>query len=385
MRVLISTVGSRGEVQPVVALARALAGRGYEAVVVGPPDFRSWAEGLGAEYRPVGPELRGTARRVPGPPPTEEQRRAMIAGTVDAQFDALLAVAPGCGAVVGGGALAIAAGSVAEFAGARYSYAAFAPVTLPAAAHPPPAFRGVEPGTWEQDAERWNLLWAEPLNARRAALGLAPVADVRAHLFTASPLLAADPVLAPWPEPGGPVRQTGAWQLLDPRPLPAEVLAFLDAGEPPIFAGFGSMPEPSGAAEALLGAARALGRRLIVSAGWSGFTVDAPDCLLVGELDLRQLFPRVAAAVHHGGAGTTTTAAAAGVPQVVLPQIFDQFYFADRVATLGIGVPYTVAPESDSLTSALSAALDSTARARAVAREIRPDGAQLAADLITAG
>ncbi|MFC3962207.1 nucleotide disphospho-sugar-binding domain-containing protein [Nocardia jiangsuensis] len=384
MRVLISTIGSRGEVQPVVALARELAAGGHEAVLVGPPDFRGWAEGLGVGYRPVGPELRGTARQGAGPPPSEEQRRAMIAGTVDAQFEALLPVAAGCGAVVGGGALAIAAGSVAEFVGARYSYAAFAPVTLPSARHAPPAFRGVAAGTWEQDAARWNLLWAAPLNARRAALGLAPVADVREHLFTARPLLAADPVLAPWPEPGGAVRQTGAWLLADPRPLPAEVLAFLDAGEPPVFAGFGSMPEPGGAAAALLGAARAIGRRLIVSSGWSGFIVDAPDCLVVGELDLRQLFPRVAAVVHHGGAGTTTTAAAAGVPQVVLPQMFDQFYFADRVAALGLGSSYREPPQRDSLTAALAAALDATTRAGDVAREIRPDGTRLAAELITA-
>ncbi|MFC8046657.1 glycosyltransferase [Nocardia sp. NPDC057353] len=385
MRVLISTVGSRGEVQPVVALARELVAAGHEAVVVAPPDFRAWAEGLGVDYRPVGPELRGTARRPAGPAPTEEQRRAMIAGTVDAQFDALLPVADGCGAVVGGGALAIAAGSVAEHVGAAYSYAAFAPVTLPSARHAPPAFRGLEAGTWEQDAERWNLLWADPLNARRRALGLAPVAHVREHLCTPSPLLAADPVLAPWPEPGGAVRQTGAWVFADERPLPTAVLAFLDAGAPPLYAGFGSMPEPGGAAAALLGAARALGRRLIVSSGWSGLTLDAPDCLTVGELDLRQLFPRVAAVVHHGGAGTTTAAAAAGVPQLVLPQVFDQFYFADRVAALGIGAAYREPPRVESLTPALAAALDSTTRAGDVAREIRPDGARVAVELITAG
>lgn len=383
MRVLISTVGSRGEVQPVVALARELVAGGHEAVVVAPPDFREWAEGLGVDYRPVGPELRGTARQPAGSPPTEEQRRAMIAGTVGAQFDALLPVAEGCGAVVGGGALAIAAGSVAESVGAAYFYAAFAPVTLPSARHAPPAFRGVEPGSWEQDALRWNLLWAEPLNARRAALGLAPVAEVRDHLFTASPLLAADPMLAPWPEPGGAVRQTGAWLLADERPLPAEVLTFLDAGEPPVYAGFGSMPEPPGAADALLGAVRALGRRLIVSSGWSGFAIDAPDCRTVGELDLRALFPRVAAVLHHGGAGTTTTAAATGAPQVVLPQMFDQFYFAERVAALGIGVAHRDPAQRDTLTTALASALDATARARDVARDIRRDGARLAAALIT--
>ncbi|MFI1562675.1 glycosyltransferase [Streptomyces sp. NPDC020490] len=140
MRVLLSTIGSRGEVQPVIALALRLRESGQDAVVCAPPDFQEWAESLGIAYRPVGPELRATAKRPAGAVPTPEQRRQMIEGTVADQFAAVGSAAAGCDVIVGGGALAIAAHSVAEQRGIGYVYAAFAPVTLPSPHHAPPVF-----------------------------------------------------------------------------------------------------------------------------------------------------------------------------------------------------------------------------------------------------
>ncbi|MEU1618455.1 glycosyltransferase [Streptomyces sp. NPDC005722] len=402
MRFLLSTIGTRGEVQPLVALARELKAAGHDAVVCGPPDFRGGAASLGITYVPVGPELRGTAKQGSGAIPTPEQRRLMIEGTVEAQFEAVGAAAEGCDAVVAGGALAVAARSVAELRGIRYVYAAFAPVTLPSAHHAPPVFGllGQKPADgdtgnealWADDAARWNALWAAPLNARRAGAGLPPVQDVRDHIFTASPWLAADPALAPWsqPSPSLDVLQTGAWLLPDDRPLSPEVEAFLDAGEPPVYCGFGSTRAPDDAARTVIDTARALGRRVILARGWAGLAPldDGPDCLAIGEVNQRALFPRVAAVVHHGGAGTTTAATAAGAPQVVLPQMFDQFYFADRVSRLGIGSAHPAgAPDARSLHVALSAALapEVAARARSVAAAVRTDGARTAARRLVEG
>jgi Glycosyltransferase family 28 C-terminal domain len=93
-------------------------------------------------------------------------------------------------------------------------------------------------------------------------------------------------------------------------------------------------------------------------------------------------FRRVAAVVHHGGPGTTTAAAQAGAPQVVVPQMYDQHYWAKRVYDLGIGTAHAPnAPTADSLTEALSHTLqpDVAARARAVAASVRTDGAEIAA------
>ena len=154
--------------------------------------------------------------------------------------------------------------------------------------------------------------------------------------------------------------RTGAWILPDERPLPAELEAFLDAGTPPVYVGFGSMRAPKDIARVAIEAIRALGRRALVSRGWAGLALidDRDDCFAVGEVNQQALFGRVAAVVHHGGAGTTTAAARVGAPQVVVPQMADQPYWAGRVAGLGIGTAHDgPAPTTGSLSAAIRTAL----------------------------
>src|SRR5574342_42757 len=127
---------------------------------------------------------------------------------------------------------------------------------------------------WDQDARRWNDTWRSLLNAHRTSLGLAPVNDVRSHILTEQPWLAADPILAPWPDPADPaVFQTGAWILPDERPLSPELEAFLEAGEPPVYFGFGSTRAPQDLHQVTVQTARALGRRTIVSRGWADLSL----------------------------------------------------------------------------------------------------------------
>jgi vancomycin aglycone glucosyltransferase len=156
-----------------------------------------------------------------------------------------------------------------------------------------------------------------------------------------------------------------------------------------VYFGFGSIRAPQDLSDAMIGAARALGRRAILSRGWADLSLldNEPDCLSIGEVNHQVLFRRVAAAVHHGGAGTTTEAARAGAPQVVIPQHHDQFYFARRVEELGIGIAHpSVAPTKESLTNALQQALRSTVAARAATArcEVCTDGAQVAAGRLIA-
>ena len=396
MRVLLSTIGSRGDVQPLVALALQLKELGREVRLCAPPDFRDWMDTLEIPFVPIGPEVRSTAtssqpafRTRPSP----EQMSQIAHATVATQFQVLPAAAEGCVVLVGGGALQIALRSVAEQMAARYVYASYCPISLPSPHHAPPAWRGDSARDdppdngklWAGDAQRWNDSWGVALNAHRAAAGLAPVSDVRSHLFTDTPWLAADPTLAPWPQSGDlDVLQTGAWIAADQRPLSAELEAFLKAGEPPIYFGFGSIRAPKDLTRDLIQAARGLGRRAIVSRGWANLSLadSESDCLSIGEVNQQALFQRVAAVVHHGGAGTTTAAARAGAPQVVIPQHYDQRYWAQRVDELGIGSAHPpVVPTSDSLAAALSHALqpDVTARARVFAGGVRTDGARVAA------
>ena len=234
-------------------------------------------------------------------------------------------------------------------------------------------------------------MFGAALNTHRVANGLPPVDNVRHYLLGDHPWLAADPVLAPWPEPAElDVVQTGAWILPDERPLPAELEAFLDVGLPPVYVGFGSMRAPADVARVAIEAIRAQGCRAVVARGWADLApIDGrDDCLVVDEVNQQALFGRAAAVVHHGGAGTTTTATRAGVPQVVVPQWADQPYFASRVADLGIGAAHDVrAPTTESLSAALGMALtpETRARARAVAGTISTDGATVAAKLLLDG
>jgi len=398
MRLLLSTIGSRGDVQPLVALALQLKTLGQEVRLCVPPDFREWIEGLGIPVAPIGPAVRNFAvagRPATPRPPSPEQRRQMMEGTVATQFKTIAAAAQGCDVIVGATALQIAAPSVAERMGIPYVFAAYCPAVLPSPHHAPPvlAMLGDKPAPamadyrelWEQDAQRWNDNWASLLNSHRASAGLAPVNDVHSHILTDQPWLAADPILAPWPDPADQaVFQTGAWILPDERPLSPELETFLEAGEPPVYFGFGSTRAPQDLSQVMIRTARALGRRAIVSRGWADLSpVDnEPDCLAVGEVNLRALFKRVAAVVHHGGAGTTTLAALAGAPQVVIPQHYDQHYWAQRVHHLGIGTAHTPGtPTTDSLTSALNHTLqpDVAARAQSIATAVCSDGARAAA------
>jgi vancomycin aglycone glucosyltransferase len=400
MRVLLSTIGSRGDVQPLVALASHLKALGQEVRVCVPPDFREWIERLGIPVTPIGPEVRTFAASrsstQPQAPPTPEQRQQLMEKTVATQFETITAAARGCDIIVAATALQVAARSVAEKMGIRYVFAAYAPTVLPSPHHPPPPLPPLPGETrpptndnrelWARDAARFNDLFAAAVNAHRASLGLAPVSDVRSHMFTDRPWLAADPTLGPWPDPADEgVIQTGAWILPDERPLSRELETFLEHGEPPIYFGFGSTRAPHGAGPAMLQAARALGRRAIVSRGWFDVSLvnTEADCLSIGEVNVHALFPRVAAVVHHGGAGTTTAAALAGAPQIVVPNLYDQHYWAQRVHALGIGTAHgPSAPTDSSLTSALEGALrpDVVARARSVAGAVRRDGTQLAAE-----
>jgi len=274
MRVVLSTIGSRGDVRPLVALALQLKALDHEVHLCVSPDFREWIESFGLVVTPVGPEVRKSAAArtaTPTPPPalTPEQRRQRANAIVAAQFETITAVAQRCDLIVGATALQIAARSIAEKLGIAYVFAAYAPTVLPSEHHPPPGLP-TGPGQpamstsehrelWVLDTIRFHELYGGALNAHRASLGLAPVSDVRSHVFTDRPWLAADPTLAPWPDPADhEVVQTGAWLLPDDRPLPRELEAFIDSGEPPIYFGFGSTHAPQKTGPVMLQAARAL-------------------------------------------------------------------------------------------------------------------------------
>ena len=365
MRVLLSTYGSRGDVEPMAALAVQLGGLGAAVRVCAPPDeeFTGLLARAGVgELVPFPRAWRSWQR--PSTPAEQIERTAQF---IDAQFDTLAVAAKECDVLVATGMSHVAARSAAELAAIPYRYAMFSPSAL--------------------DAPLRDAMIDGPINAHRESIGLAPAGDIREFMFTSQPWVAADPVLSPWPDPPGiTIVRTGAWILPDERPLPDELEAFLAAGPPPVYVGFGSMAmgDARELARVTVEAVRAQGRRAVVCRGRAGLAPvdDRDDCLAVGEVSQQALFGRVVAVVHHGGAGTTTAAARAGAPQVIVPQAADQPYWAGRVADLGIGVAHDgPVPTAGSLSAALGTALTVPARARAiaVASTVRTDGAAAAA------
>jgi vancomycin aglycone glucosyltransferase len=396
MRVLLSTYDSRGGIEPLLALAVRLQALGAEVLVCAPPDCAERLAEVGVPLVPAGEPVRALVHRTTPPSPDDVPR--LTAELIVTWFDKVAAAAEGCDALVATGVIpaATAARSVAEKLGIHCVHVSYCPIFLPSPHHRPHPLPGrpLPPDVtdnrvlWELDAQGYNVVFGPALNTHRMANGLPPVDNVRDYLLGDHPWLAADPALAPWPEPADlDVVQTGAWILPDERPLPAELEAFLDAGPPPVYVGFGSMRAPWDIARVAIEAIRAQGRRVLVSRGWADLAPidDRDDCLTVGEVNQQALFGRVAAVVHHGGAGTTTTAAGAGVPQVVVPQWADQPYWAGRVADLGIGAAHdSTVPTTDSLSAALRTALTphTRARATAVAGTIRTDGATVAATML---
>ncbi len=399
MRVLLSSIGSRGDVQPLVALGIELQALGHHARLCVAPNFKDWIESYGLECAPIGPDLKnmtGGTVAAKQAPRTKEDWQRLADESVRTQFQVIAEAARGCDLAVGAGALQIALRSIAEQQGISYIFAAYCPAVLPSPHYPPPKTGGSHPQSlpeaenlrlWKENDDEFNARFGAVLNEQRAMVGLGPVSSVRDYMFTDRPWLAADPVIASAsPAAGLRVFQTGAWMLSDPTPLPRDLENFLAKGPAPVYLGFGSMQAYEQTGRNLIEVARRLGLRSVLSQGWAGLapTDSGDDCFSVGDVSHEKLFPRMAAIVHHGGAGTTQTAARAGKPQVLIPHNYDQFYWAHRVQQLGVGVsgPLREDLAADTLVEALRQSLepDITARAQALATRMELHGARLAGE-----
>lgn len=404
MRVLLSTFGSRGDVQPMLALAVALRSLGADARVCAPADDE-FAELFAAAEVPLLPAFRSVREFVKEMIP----KRATLslpriaAEVMVAQYraiDAAVATFGGdCDLMLTTGVFSsvAAAKCVADQHGIRYELAAYCPMFLPSPhqrpfefpSHPHPPGLDNE-ALWERNVYVMNDIFGGGFNALRDSVGLPRIEDMYRHCHPHRTWLASDPVIGPAPQTDMVhVVQTGAWLPADERPLSRGLLEFLDAGAPPVYVGLGSLNAPKDFARIAIDVVRAQGRRVLISRGWAELALidDGDDCCIVDEINHQALFPRVAAVIHHGGAGTTTTAARAGCPQVVVPQIVDQPYWAGRVWDLGIGAAHDgPTPTAESLSAALESALKPGTRRRAleVADTVVGDGAMRAAKRLLA-
>jgi sterol 3beta-glucosyltransferase len=169
---------------------------------------------------------------------------------------------------------------------------------------------------------------------------------------------------------------TGYWFLDEPHDFqpPADLVDFLNAGDAPVYIGFGSMGnrDPQQAAQIAFDALAQSGQRGVVAAGWGGMKSDSvPSHVhMIGSIPHSWLFPRMAAVVHHGGAGTTAAGLRAGVPSMIIPFMGDQPFWGQRVQALGVS-PAPIARKkltSERLAHAITQAMhDQPMRERAAA------------------
>lgn len=355
MRVAILAVGSRGDIQPCVALAARLVERGHEAVVVAPERYSDLVTGVGAEVAPMAFDPMEIVNSEAGQELLTEggaigflrNFRPIVEPLVEQVMRDCLEGSRGADVVVAS-PLGGLGRHISEALGVPHVLMHFQP-SEPTGEFANSLLKGARlPAPLSKASyvaiERVTDLIMRPLlkPARRSVLGLGPTGgafrldrrDRVPVLVTVSPHVVPRP--RDWPAH---IYMTGPWSLDASGSVGAELGAFVAAGPAPLWVGFGSMsPEyPAATARLFVQAARRVGLRIVIQ----GLPVEddlvGDDLLVVGEADHAAAFPHVAAVVHHGGAGTTAMVMRSGVPGVVCPFFGDQPYWGRRVAELGVG------------------------------------------------
>ncbi|MEU4846401.1 glycosyltransferase [Streptomyces gilvosporeus] len=406
------THGTRGDVQPYLTLAGGLTAAGHDVTLMGPYAFSELAGSAGVPYVPIvdGPlalradpvalranedsrGLRGVVREARWfgrmRPHCAKVLEDLIAKAKEQPRPDVVAFAPW-----------MPAHHVAEWLGVPAVPVCFQPGWVPTPDMVNPLVSGRLPASLSRASYafvEWTLRLAfAPALARlrRESLGLSGRGSKLSFLSRpdgkpATVLQAFDPcVLSGTPRYPPTTHTTGFWHLptRDEWRMPADLRAFLDAGDRPVYIGFGSMVGSRSAAKsrAVLAAVRQAGVRAVIATGWGEVTASeeerdgaADEVFFVDEAPHERLFPHMAAIVHHGGAGTTASALRSGRPQVVCPFTFDQPFWARRMHALGLA-PAPL-PQYDLTADRLAAALDRAVNTRQLAEVAEQFGRRIAA------
>lgn len=347
MKIVIPTIGSRGDVQPFIALAQGLIRAGHTVTLASHPLMKTLVEAHGVPFAPIGPDI-DLAREVAA---IRHRARHVALGLIEGMrfgfkmlersHDDILAQCQDVDLVVV--PTAVAAGkNEAELLDLPYLSVTLMPWAIPWDDLDRPLVKRIVYGTMDRLV---HLITTRPLNRIRQRQGLAPVGkegfgSARLNLVPVSPA-----VYAPNPLWEAHHRMVGYWFAAAPDEWqpPADLLTFLNKGEPPVLISLGAMSLGRGdaleSASLFVHAIQQADVRAIIQ-GWETGIEQLtlpPTIYAASSLPHSWLLPQCAGVVHHGGFGTTSAGLRAGVPALVIPHIADQFYWGQQVYELGVG------------------------------------------------
>ena len=389
MRITMICIGSTGDVRPDIVLGRELKARGHEITICAFADFEPVILKEGFHFKPVNGDVKALmANLMNGSTGVSflKQVRDSLIDIIDPFLEDLEAACDGAEAIIGT-YLGQVFQSLAEVRHIPYIQTHYFPMDK----NPETPITSA-PG--QHGGKAWNLAsyqlghfvvsvmekyyladWREKHGMSPRKLEATPKYQLNGH--TIPVLYAISPLVMPRPATWGEnIHMTGFWRDdrdIDFTPSP-ELSAFLEAGEKPIYVGFGSMVsgDMGETLDIVLDAIRDSGVRAILAKGWGGKDIPVSDNVFVADFVPHDwLFNHVAAVVHHGGAGTTAAGIQAGCPTLVVPFGGDQPFWAGRVKDLGIG-PKAI-PRDKLTVSRLSRAftdLTTTKKYRVAAREL---------------
>lgn len=364
MQITVIAGGSRGDVQPYVALGKGLKEAGHTVRVLAPQDYQDLITVYGLEFFDMGGGVKTMAQSQIQD--IVEQGNILKILTVTgkgAQQLALQSATNGLVACQGSDLI------LAGFAGLSNGVALAEKLRIPfLQAHlmpftptnefpsvltpqlPQTRFTKWANGLSHRFAQQmmWQMLRSADTQARTQVLKMAPAPflgpfaslqrESQPIIYGYSPQVIPPP--ADWPDY---IDVTGYWFLEPPAGWapPSDLVNFLQAGAPPIYVGFGSMlsRKPEETADLVLKALAHTGQRAVLSSGWGGLKKDnlPKTVFMVDSIPHSWLFPKMAAVVHHGGAGTTGAGLCAGIPSIITPFFGDQPFWGQRVYALGVG------------------------------------------------
>jgi UDP:flavonoid glycosyltransferase YjiC (YdhE family) len=348
MKLLIPTIGTRGDVQPYIALAAGLQARGHTVTLASHPTMRDLVEAHAVSFAAIGPDVDvgQAAAKIRG------KARSWVLGLIRVmQFtvsiieqasDDLLALCRAADVVV----------VPHSFAGAAEADKLGTPtvsVTLQHQAIPMPDLSqpALKRAANTITGRLMGTMMVRPYNRLRANIGAPGVDGIEAMMSSRLNMVPISPRVVDRDPRWKPQHQlTGYWFLDEPQRWtpPAALETFVEAGPPPVAITLGAMSLGGGEDEhasvkLLLDAVRRAGVRAVIQ-GWARAlsAIELPPTLYhAGSMPHSWLFQHVACVVHHGGFGTTAAALRAGVPAVVIPHIIDQHFWGARVHALGVG------------------------------------------------